>query len=115
MRIGVDATSWSNRRGYGRYTRALLTALLELDQHNHYTFFVDYESDEFPLPQGLRFAALPPRSRPYKRQARTADGRCAICGQSPGNPPGARGRDFLPDRLHLCSVITRDSAGGDDS
>ena len=53
MRIGVDATSWVNRRGYGRYTRALMTAALELDQHNHYTFFVDCESDEFPLPAGV--------------------------------------------------------------
>src|SRR5271165_5639106 len=53
MRIGVDATSWVNRRGYGRYTRSLLTAVLELDPHNHYTFFVDCESDEFPLPSGV--------------------------------------------------------------
>jgi glycosyltransferase involved in cell wall biosynthesis len=50
MRIGVDATCWGNRRGYGRFTRALLTALLELDQQNQYTFFVDSESEEFPLP-----------------------------------------------------------------
>ena len=27
MRVGVDATSWSNRRGYGRFTRELLRAL----------------------------------------------------------------------------------------
>src|ERR1017187_3191670 len=53
MRIGVDATSWPNRRGYGRYTRALLTAALELDQRNEYTLFVDHESDEFPLPHGV--------------------------------------------------------------
>jgi glycosyltransferase involved in cell wall biosynthesis len=50
MRVGVDATCWSNRRGYGRFTRALLTALLDVDQDNHYTFFTDYESGEFPLP-----------------------------------------------------------------
>jgi len=53
MRVGVDATCWSNRRGYGRFTRALLTALLNVDQHNQYTFFVDYESEEFPLPSGV--------------------------------------------------------------
>jgi glycosyltransferase involved in cell wall biosynthesis len=53
MRIGVDATTWSNRRGYGRYTRGLLTAALELDQRNQYTFFVDDESEEFPLPSGV--------------------------------------------------------------
>ena len=58
MRIGVDATSWPNRRGYGRYTRALLTAALELDQRNHYTLFVDHESDEFPLPQGVEVCRI---------------------------------------------------------
>jgi glycosyltransferase involved in cell wall biosynthesis len=50
MRVGVDATCWGNRRGYGRFTRALLTALLDLDEQNQYTFFVDDESGEFPLP-----------------------------------------------------------------
>jgi glycosyltransferase involved in cell wall biosynthesis len=50
MRVGVDATCWGNRRGYGRFTRALLTALLELDQQNQYIFFMDSESNEFPLP-----------------------------------------------------------------
>jgi len=50
MRIGVDATSWSNRRGYGRYTRALTNAVVQLDQRNHYTLFVDSECPEFPLP-----------------------------------------------------------------
>ncbi len=53
MKIGVDATSWANRRGYGRYTRALMTAVLELDQRNQYALFVDSESDEFPLPPGV--------------------------------------------------------------
>jgi glycosyltransferase involved in cell wall biosynthesis len=52
MRVGVDATSWSNRRGYGRFTRALLSEVLKIDRENHYTFFVDQECDEFPLPPG---------------------------------------------------------------
>ena len=58
MRIGVDATSWSNRRGYGRYTRALTTAALELDQRNQYTLFVDCESAEFPLPPGVEVCRI---------------------------------------------------------
>lgn len=58
MRVGVDATGWGNRRGYGRFTRALLTALLELDQQNHYTFFVDDESREFPLPPGAEVCRI---------------------------------------------------------
>jgi len=41
MLIGVDATCWSNGRGYGRHARALLRALVDLDAHNQYTFFFD--------------------------------------------------------------------------
>jgi glycosyltransferase involved in cell wall biosynthesis len=58
MRIGVDATTWSNRRGYGRFTRALITAAVELDQRNHYTLFVDHESGEFPLPSGVEVCRI---------------------------------------------------------
>jgi glycosyltransferase involved in cell wall biosynthesis len=58
MRVGVDATCWSNRRGYGRYTRALLTAVLEMDHQNQYTFFADYESEGFPLPSGVEVCRI---------------------------------------------------------
>lgn len=58
MKIGVDATSWTNRRGYGRYTRALLTAAVELDRRNEYTFFIDSECPEFPLPAGVEVCRI---------------------------------------------------------
>jgi alpha-1,3-rhamnosyl/mannosyltransferase len=76
MRIGVDATSWPNRRGYGRYTRALITAALELDKHNHYILFVDSDCEEFPLPAGAevwRVAASAPAVK-----AASADGRRSV-------------------------------------
>lgn len=41
MRIGVDATCWHNKRGYGRHSRSLLRALVGADTDNHYTFFMD--------------------------------------------------------------------------
>jgi glycosyltransferase involved in cell wall biosynthesis len=44
MRIGVDASCWTNRRGYGRYTRGLLTALLAADRRNEYCWFIDSET-----------------------------------------------------------------------
>lgn len=53
MLIGVDATCWSNRRGYGRFTRALLNATVALDRANHYVFFSDLPEDEFPTPPGV--------------------------------------------------------------
>jgi len=52
MRIGVDAACWSNQRGYGRYTRELLKAVVELDRNNEYLFFLDPETnrmDNFPV------------------------------------------------------------------
>ncbi|MDQ3711032.1 MAG: glycosyltransferase, partial [Acidobacteriota bacterium] len=51
MRIGVDACTWNNRRGFGRFTRELLEAVLADDKKNEYLFFVDSESavsDELP-------------------------------------------------------------------
>lgn len=44
MRIGVDATSWTNRRGYGRFARNALSRLVELDAETAYVFVVDEES-----------------------------------------------------------------------
>ena len=41
LHIGVDATCWPLARGFGRHTRCLLTALLQVDRHNRYTFFTD--------------------------------------------------------------------------
>lgn len=51
MKIGVDASCWSNKRGFGRFTRELLEAVLAEDTENEYLFFVDRETaetDEFP-------------------------------------------------------------------
>jgi glycosyltransferase involved in cell wall biosynthesis len=59
MRIGVDATCWSNRRGYGRFTRDVLNATLALDRDNHYLFFVDEAEPEFAYPQGVELRHIP--------------------------------------------------------
>jgi glycosyltransferase involved in cell wall biosynthesis len=41
MHVGVDATCWLLPRGFGRHTRCLLSALLQIDRENDYTFFTD--------------------------------------------------------------------------
>jgi glycosyltransferase involved in cell wall biosynthesis len=41
MKIGIDATCWGNKRGFGRFTRELLEAVLEIDSTNEYLFFID--------------------------------------------------------------------------
>lgn len=51
MHIGVDATVWSNSRGYGRQARALLTALVNHDLENHYTLILDSPITPVRLPE----------------------------------------------------------------
>lgn len=46
MRVGIDASCWANRRGYGRYSRELLRALFALDRGNEYVLFLDEPTAE---------------------------------------------------------------------
>src|SRR5690242_14597956 len=76
MHIGVDATCWQNRRGYGRHARALLSALVECDPSNHYTFCLDSteQLDSLPCDAGVKLVkACVPTTR-----AATFDGRRAL-------------------------------------
>ena len=41
MLVGVDATCWANERGYGRFTRELLTAMVALAPEWRFRCFVD--------------------------------------------------------------------------
>lgn len=40
-RIGIDATCWWNRRGFGRFTRQLLTSMLAEGRDHEFVLFVD--------------------------------------------------------------------------
>jgi len=50
MHFAIDATTWNNPRGYGRFTRSLLSALLEREQIHRYTLFTDSPEALPPLP-----------------------------------------------------------------
>lgn len=51
MRIGVDATSWFNGRGYGRYTRELLPRLIAAGPEHDWLIYVeDMNADKLDLP-----------------------------------------------------------------
>ena len=41
MKIGIDVTCWSNNRGYGRYARGLVTAVLENASGHDFVLFTD--------------------------------------------------------------------------
>jgi glycosyltransferase involved in cell wall biosynthesis len=50
--VCVDATSWSNDRGFGRFTRSLLSALAARDTGFRYTLLFDRQPDD-RLPAGV--------------------------------------------------------------
>lgn len=73
MRIGVDATCWQNRRGYGRHSRALLSALVNLDVNNQYVLFMDSDKDIEDLPIGAELNLV--KTDAPTAQAASAKGR----------------------------------------
>ena len=46
LHIGVDATSWQNNRGFGRFTRELVTALASRNAGFRYTLLFDQVPSE---------------------------------------------------------------------
>lgn len=52
LHVGIDATCWSNDRGYGRFTRELVKALALRDSGIRYTLVFD-EAPEAPTPDGV--------------------------------------------------------------
>jgi len=57
LRVGVDATSWFNRRGFGRFTRNAIGRLVELDAATTYVLWVDHATAATDgLPDGIECA-----------------------------------------------------------
>ena len=77
LRIGIDGGCWSNWRGYGRYTRNLLSALAARDDGNEYLMFMDRESAAAnDLPPGFKAVVVELSEAPGT--AASADGRRRI-------------------------------------
>ena len=89
MRIGVDATCWGNKRGYGRFTRDLLEALVRIDKTNTYFFFVDGDTAaEHELPESVHTIV-------------------AETGVSPAKAAAAAGNRSLSDILSMSRSVLR--------
>ena len=60
MRIGIDATAWGNWRGFGRYTRSLVSAIVAHDPSHEYVLFFD---SSYPhcrdIPSDARHVVVP--------------------------------------------------------
>lgn len=52
LHIGIDATSWANDRGFGRFTRELVTALVAREAGFRYTLLFDH-APENGVPPGV--------------------------------------------------------------
>src|SRR5580704_9503263 len=76
MQIGIDATCWHNRRGYGRHARALLRALVRLDVNSSYVLLLDSNEAAEPTPEECEVRIL--QSSVPTVQAASARGRRSI-------------------------------------
>jgi glycosyltransferase involved in cell wall biosynthesis len=77
MRIGVDATSWGNRRGFGRFARNAVGRLVALDGEHEYVFVADAAAlDALDVPPGARV-------RPVRLARRTGEAAAADSARSP--------------------------------
>lgn len=77
MRIGIDASCWSNRRGFGRFTRELLSAIAALNTGDDFVLFADKQTaDGATFPEGWRVVTAQTSVAPT--QAAASDGRRSI-------------------------------------
>lgn len=60
VRIGIDATSWTNDRGFGRFTREIVTALAARESEFRYELLFDRPPDT-PVPDGVEVVAAETR------------------------------------------------------
>ncbi|MFN0178739.1 MAG: glycosyltransferase family 4 protein [Gemmatimonadales bacterium] len=88
MRIGVDATSWANGRGYGRFTRQIIPAMAELAPDDEFVCFLDRKAAsrfDLELPNVTRVTVA--------------------LGQSPTDAAAADGHRSPADMLRLTAAV----------
>ena len=73
MRIGVEACTWANRRGYGRFTRELVGALVAGFPEHRFVLVLDAATArQGSFPAGAELVVVDTREQPT--QAASADG-----------------------------------------
>ncbi|MHC4167693.1 MAG: glycosyltransferase family 4 protein [Planctomycetota bacterium] len=77
MRVGIDVTCWCNQRGFGRFTRELVTALANLTSGEEYVLFADRQTAEIAeFPEFCR--VVTGETSAAAVEAASADGRRSI-------------------------------------
>ena len=90
MRIGIDGSCLSNRRGFGRFARRLLAALAEQPTHHEFTVFVDR-----------------PSAAECRGSRRHSSGSSSRCGEAPSRAATAQGRRRWRDMLAMGLAVAR--------
>ena len=73
MRVGVEACTWANRRGYGRFTRELVSAMVTRHPEHRFVLVVDsHTARECSFPAGAETIVVDTVAQPT--QAAAADG-----------------------------------------
>jgi glycosyltransferase involved in cell wall biosynthesis len=91
MRIGIDATCWANERGYGRFTRELVSAMVPQAPEHEFVCVLDARAAE-------TFTLAGPNVRTHvARQA-----------VSPTLAAAAGSRRSVPDMLRLSNAVRRE-------
>src|SRR4030095_17113739 len=73
MRVGVEACTWANRRGYGRFTRELVSAMVSRYPQHRFVLVVDtHTARECTFPAGAEAVVVNTVAQPTKAAA--ADG-----------------------------------------
>ena len=91
MIIGADATCWANERGYGRFTRELLSAMVRLSPADEFVLFGDEQTAARIDLRGanVRIASVTLRVPPWRAAA-------------------AGGRRSISDMLRLTRAVSRE-------
>lgn len=107
--IGIDLSCWTNQRGYGRYTRNVVRALLERDGRFRFVGFGDEAiAARSDLPPGLELIVVP-QSVPPSRAA-AANGRRRLGDMGRMTLAVARARPdllFFPSSYSYFPVLPR--------
>jgi hypothetical protein len=70
MRIGIDGSCLSNRRGFGRFARELLEAMARSPRDHELTLFLDRPSMEtVTVPLGIKTVAVDVKQAPSRAAA----------------------------------------------
>ena len=117
MRIGIEACTWANRRGYGRFTRQLVSAMVARHPEHRFVLVVDaHTARQCTFPAQAETLVVETSEQPT--QAAAADGarslqRCLA--HEPRAYARALRRRAVSHALHVRAASRLDARGADDS